>query len=96
MIDPKIVDLLIAERLRAERSLVGSLTTRETEVLAEVATGKSNSAIADSLCLTQHAVEKHTNSLFSKLELGAPGDVSRRVEATLIYLADETLPSTSP
>jgi DNA-binding NarL/FixJ family response regulator len=89
VIDPKIVDALIAERSRVSDSLVGSLTAREREVLAEVATGKSNSAIADSLFLTKRAVEKHINAIFMKLNLRDSDDVSRRVKATLIYLTDE-------
>jgi DNA-binding NarL/FixJ family response regulator len=89
VIDPKIVDALIAERSRVSDSLVGSLTVREREVLAEVATGKSNSAIADSLFLTKRAVEKHINAIFMKLNLRDSDDVSRRVKATLIYLTDE-------
>jgi DNA-binding NarL/FixJ family response regulator len=89
VIDPKIVDTLIAARARASDSLVGSLTSREREVLAEVATGKSNSAIAASLFLTKRAVEKHINAIFMKLNLRDSDDVSRRVKATLIYLTDE-------
>jgi DNA-binding NarL/FixJ family response regulator len=89
VIDPKIVDTLIAARTRATDSLVSALTAREREVLAEVATGKSNSAIADSLFLTKRAVEKHINAIFMKLNLRDSEDVSRRVKATLIYLTDE-------
>src|SRR3954463_1291627 len=89
VIDSKIVDALIAERSRVSDSLVGSLTVREREVLAEVATGKSNSAIAESLFLTKRAVEKHINAIFMKLNLRDSDDVSRRVKATLIYLTDE-------
>jgi DNA-binding NarL/FixJ family response regulator len=89
VIDPKIVDTLIAERSRVADSLVAALTVREREVLAEVATGKSNSAIAESLFLTKRAVEKHINAIFMKLNLRDSDDVSRRVKATLIYLTDE-------
>jgi DNA-binding NarL/FixJ family response regulator len=89
VIDPKIVDTLIAERSRVSDSLVGTLTGREREVLSEVATGKSNSAIADSLFLTKRAVEKHINAIFMTLNLRDSDDVSRRVKATLIYLTDE-------
>src|SRR4051794_13383669 len=89
VIDPKIVDTLIAARSRAADSLVGALTAREREVLAEVATGKSNSAIAESLFLTKRAVEKHINAIFMKLNLRDSDDVSRRVKATLIYLTAE-------
>jgi DNA-binding NarL/FixJ family response regulator len=89
VIDPKVVETLIAERTRAGDSLLGQLTAREREVLAEVATGKSNSAIAESLFLTKRAVEKHINAIFMKLNLRDSDDVSRRVKATLMYLSDE-------
>ena len=59
-------------------------------MLAELATGKSNSAIASSLFLTKRAVEKHINAIFMKLRLRDSDDVSRRVKATLIFLADGT------
>jgi DNA-binding NarL/FixJ family response regulator len=88
MIDPKIVDTLIAERSRETNLLESRLTTREREVLAEVATGKSNSAIAESLFLTKRAVEKHINAIFMKLDLRDSDDVSSRVKATLMYLTD--------
>jgi DNA-binding NarL/FixJ family response regulator len=88
VIDPKIVDTLIAERSRVADSAIGRLTAREREVLAEVATGKSNSAIAASLFLTKRAVEKHINAIFMKLNLRESDDVSRRVKATLIFLTE--------
>jgi DNA-binding NarL/FixJ family response regulator len=89
VIDSKIVDTLIATRTRMSDSLLSALTGREREVLAEVATGKSNSAIADSLFLTKRAVEKHINAIFMKLNLRDSEDVSRRVKAALIYLTDD-------
>jgi DNA-binding NarL/FixJ family response regulator len=89
VIDPKIVDALIAERSRAADSALSELTTREREVLAEVAQGKSNAAIAESLFLTKRAVEKHINAIFMKLDLREADDVSRRVKAALIFLAEE-------
>jgi DNA-binding NarL/FixJ family response regulator len=87
-IDARIIDLLIAERARSAASPVDELTTRELEVLTEVATGKSNAAIAASLFLTKRAVEKHINAIFMKLNLRESEDTSRRVKAALIYLAD--------
>ena len=57
-------------------------------MLAEIAQGKSNAAIADSLVLTKRAVEKHINAIFIKLNLADADDVSRRVKATLLFLAD--------
>jgi DNA-binding NarL/FixJ family response regulator len=92
VIDPKIVEVLVAARSRAERSPLGELTAREREVLAEIAKGKSNTAIAESLVLTKRAVEKHINSIFMKLGLAAADDVSKRVKATLLFLAEADRP----
>jgi DNA-binding NarL/FixJ family response regulator len=89
VIDPIIVDVLIEARSRAAKSQLSQLTSRERELLAEIAAGKSNSAIAESLVLTKRAVEKHVNSIFSKLNLPETHDVSRRVKATLIFLSEE-------
>jgi DNA-binding NarL/FixJ family response regulator len=89
VIDPKIVEVLVTARSQAESSPLAELTPRESEILAEIATGKSNAAIAESLVLTKRAVEKHINSIFWKLGLTNSEDVSRRVKATLMYLADE-------
>ena len=89
VIDPMIVDVLIQARARAAESRLAHLTPRERELLAEIASGKSNGAIASSLFLTKRAVEKHVNSIFSKLNLPETDDVSRRVKATLIYLSEE-------
>jgi DNA-binding NarL/FixJ family response regulator len=68
-------------------SPLAELTPRERDVLAELAQGKSNAAIARSLVLTKRAVEKHINAIFMKLQLGNPDDVSRRVKAALVFLA---------
>jgi DNA-binding NarL/FixJ family response regulator len=87
VIDPKIVELLVETRARAERSPLAELTPRERDVLAELAEGKSNAAIAESLVLTKRAVEKHINSIFMKLGLAGSEDISKRVKATLIFLA---------
>ena len=96
VIDSKIVDALIAERARAVDSRLGDLTAREHEVLAEVAAGKSNAAIAEGLFLTKRAVEKHINAIFLKLNLRESEDVSRRVKAALIFLAEEGRPVSPP
>ena len=90
VIDPKVVEVLVAAKARAERSSLAELTPREREVLAQIAQGKSNNAIADSLFLTKRAVEKHINSIFLKLNLSEAEDVSKRVKAALTFLADET------
>jgi DNA-binding NarL/FixJ family response regulator len=89
IVDTRVVDVLVAETSRAERSSLAELTPREREVLSLIAEGKSNGAIADSLVLTKRAVEKHINSLFSKLGLTDAGDASKRVKATLAFLADD-------
>lgn len=88
VVDAKVVDGLIAERRRAEHSPLTELTPREVEILAYVARGYSNQAIADELVLTKRAVEKHINAIFLKLQLTTSLDISRRVTAALIYLAN--------
>ncbi len=90
VVDPKIIDGLIAERARSSTSALDELTVREREVLAEVATGKSNAAIATRLYLTKRAVEKHINAIFMKLNLREADNTSRRVKAALLFLADES------
>jgi DNA-binding NarL/FixJ family response regulator len=88
MIDAKVVECLIAARRHAEHSRLADLTSRETEILAYVARGFSNQAIADELVLTKRAVEKHINAIFLKMGLSQAEDVARRVKAALIYLAE--------
>ena len=89
MIDPKIVEGLVVARARAQHSPLNQLTPREHEVLGEIAQGRSNAAIGESLFLTKRAVEKHINSIFLKLGLADSEDVSKRVKAALLMLADE-------
>ena len=91
IIDPKLVDALVLGKARLERSPLAELTPREREVLAEIAQGKSNSAVADSLVLTKRAVEKHINAIFLKLGLAFADDVSKRVKATLLFLSENDL-----
>ena len=85
VIDPKVVAPLVLDQ--PERSPLEELTPREREVLAQIAEGKSNAAIAVALVLTKRAVEKHINSIFMKLGLSDADDVSKRVKATLMFLA---------
>jgi DNA-binding NarL/FixJ family response regulator len=66
------------------------VTPRELEILGFVAGGRNNQAIADELVVTKRAVEKHINEIFRKLGLNAVPDISQRVKATLIYLAETT------
>jgi DNA-binding NarL/FixJ family response regulator len=92
VVDAKVVENLIAARTRNKRSALAELTPREGVVLAAVAEGKNNAAIAEGLHLTEGAVEKHISSIFSKLGLSEERAVHRRVKATLIYLAEEREP----
>ncbi|HEX2849538.1 MAG TPA: response regulator transcription factor [Acidimicrobiales bacterium] len=89
VIDPKVVEVLVSARARASRSPVARLTPREREILGEMAQGKNNAAIAAVLVLSERAVEKHINSIFSKLGLGEDVATHRRVKAVLLYLADQ-------
>jgi DNA-binding NarL/FixJ family response regulator len=95
MMDPKIIEPLMHLHSRAERSPLADLTSREREVLAQIAQGMSNAAVAESLVLTKRAVEKHINSIFLKLNLSGAEDVSKRVKATLLFLAEMDQPSPS-
>jgi DNA-binding NarL/FixJ family response regulator len=88
VIDPLVVDELVRARSQERTSGLSSLTPRESEILAEMAQGKSNSAIAAALYVTERAVEKHTNSIFSKLGLSEERDVNRRVKAVLVFLSE--------
>ncbi len=93
VVDPKIVEVLITARERRVESPLRSLTPREREVLGEIAQGRNNSAIAADLFLTERAVEKHINAIFSKLALSEEHDVHKRVKATVIYLAEQSPPA---
>lgn len=88
VIDARIVEALVHANRRPKQSDIDRLTPRELEVLGEMAQGKSNAAIAATLVLSERAVEKHTNSIFSKLGLTEEPDVNRRVKAVILYLHD--------
>ena len=88
MIDPTVIEGLIAADRRRRDSPLDDLTPREHEVLAEMAQGKSNAAIAETLVLTKRAVEKHVGAIFQKLALEDDEVVSRRVTAVLLYLSE--------
>ena len=92
VLDPKVVEALVARKDRMARSPLAQLTEREREVLSEMAQGKNNAAIAASLFLTERAVEKHINSLFHKLGLTEETEGHRRVLAVLAFLREEGLP----
>jgi DNA-binding NarL/FixJ family response regulator len=87
-IDTEVVDALVRGRTRLVDSPLSQLTAREREILAAVAAGRSNAAIAGLHGISVHAVEKHINSIFVKLGLRDDGDTHRRVKAVLLYLAD--------
>jgi DNA-binding NarL/FixJ family response regulator len=91
VIDPLLVDALVKGKAAIERSALADLSPRERQVLAEIAQGKSNAAIADSLVLSKRAVEKHINAIFLKLGLAFADDVSKRVKATLMFLSESEL-----
>ncbi|MCI0424431.1 MAG: response regulator transcription factor [Actinobacteria bacterium] len=87
VIDPAVVDSLLSRKRTVSRGSLGALSDRETEVLAEMAQGKSNSAISEALYISESAVEKHINSILMKL--GLPPDdatLNRRVAAVLAFL----------
>lgn len=86
VIDPDVVDLLIRAR---QGSVLDRLTDRETEVLAEIARGRNNAAVAETLFISEKAVEKHINSIFTKLDLSPEEQTNRRVAAVLTYLAEQ-------
>ncbi len=88
VIDPLVIDELVKSRSSRRTSDLSWLTPRESEILAEMAQGKSNAAIAATLGVSERAVEKHTNSIFSKLGLTEEKDVNRRVKAVLVFLSE--------
>ena len=88
VIDPQVVELLVAHRARLAESPVSSLSPRELDVLREMAEGKTNRAIAEALALSESAVEKHVNAIFSKLGLSEEPQVHRRVAAVVAFLRD--------
>jgi DNA-binding NarL/FixJ family response regulator len=92
VLDPKVVETLVAAKERMSHSPLAKVTEREREVLEHMAQGKNNASIAKSLFLTERAVEKHINSLFHKLGLTEETDVHRRVMAVLAFLRDSDHP----
>jgi DNA-binding NarL/FixJ family response regulator len=88
VIDPKVVDALVAERARDQQSPLAQLTPRERDVLQEMAEGKNNAAIAAALVLTERSVEKVIHSIFLKLGLAWEPAVHKRVKAVVLYLAE--------
>ncbi len=93
VVDPRLVEGLVRSQDRFEHSPLAALTPREREVLAQIAQSKSNAAIAESLVLTKRSVEKYINSIFVKLDLAGAQDVSKRVRAALVFLAEAAPPA---
>jgi DNA-binding NarL/FixJ family response regulator len=91
VLDPKVVEALVAAKDRMAHSPLASLTDREREVLGHMAQGQNNAGIAASLFLTERAVEKHINSLFHKLDLTEEPAVHRRVMAVLAFLREQAV-----
>ena len=87
VVDPGIVERLLSAHARNDRSPLEELTPRELEILALIAEGRSNTAIAAQLVVTKRAVERHINAIFRKLDLEESAEISRRVKAALVYLA---------
>ncbi len=84
VLDPEVVSALLARRRHDDP--LGRLTPREREVLGLMAEGRSNAAIAARMWVTDKAVAKHTNNIFTKLDLPMHTDDHRRVLAVLAYL----------
>jgi DNA-binding NarL/FixJ family response regulator len=88
VIDPKVVEALVAEKAREKESPLAQLTPRERDVLREMAEGKNNAGIAGALVLTERSVEKVIHSIFLKLGLAWEPAVHKRVKAVILYLAE--------
>jgi DNA-binding NarL/FixJ family response regulator len=88
VVDGRVVELLVEQRIRQAESPLSRLAPRELEVLKEMAEGKTNAAIGESLHLSESAIEKYVNAIFAKLGLSEERKISRRVVAVLTYLRD--------
>jgi DNA-binding NarL/FixJ family response regulator len=88
VVDARVVELLVEQRIRQAESPLGRLAPRELQVLKEMAEGKTNAAIGESLHLSESAIEKYVNAIFTKLGLTEERKISRRVVAVLAYLRD--------
>jgi DNA-binding NarL/FixJ family response regulator/DNA-binding SARP family transcriptional activator len=87
VVDPKVVEALVAEKTRREHSPLNELTERERDVLREMAEGKNNAAIAEALRLSERTVEKVIHAIFLKLGLAWETTVHKRVKAVIFYLS---------
>jgi DNA-binding NarL/FixJ family response regulator len=95
VVDSEVVRALIDARSVARDSPLGQLTERELEVLAAMAQGLSNAAIAAATASAERTVEKHISTIFAKLLLADEPDVNRRVRAVLVYLAEAREPGSA-
>jgi DNA-binding NarL/FixJ family response regulator len=86
VIDAKVVEALLGRRARQEESALATLSPRELEVLAKMAEGRTNPAIARTLFMSESTVEKHVSAILSKLGLSEEKEIDRRVTAVLAYL----------
>ena len=87
VIDPLVVEGLLNRQRSSSDRLLDMLTDREREVLGVMAEGRSNAAISETLFISNSAVEKHINSIFTKLALSpSESDTHRRVAAVLAFL----------
>jgi DNA-binding NarL/FixJ family response regulator len=85
VIDPMVIDALVAQRAKSAQSPLATLTARELDVLREMAQGRTNAGIEEALHLSTSTVEKHVNAIFTKLQL-TDAPVHRRVAAVLAFL----------
>ena len=90
VMDPKVVDALVAENARSDSSPLNDLTPRERDVLREMAEGRNNASIAEALFLTERSVEKVIHSIFLKLGLTWETAIHKRVKAVILYLAESS------
>jgi DNA-binding NarL/FixJ family response regulator len=88
VVDPAVVERLVEQRVHQSESPLRALSPREIEVLREMAEGRTNAAIAENLHLSESAIEKYVNAIFTKLGLSEERKISRRVAAVLAYLRD--------
>ena len=89
VIDPKVVEALVAAKGAMHDSPLDELTPRELETLHEMAQGRNNAAIAEALVVTERSVEKYVHAIFAKLGLAWEDNVHRRVKAVLLYLGEQ-------
>lgn len=89
VVDPQVVEALVARRARTRASPLAALNPRELDVLRAMAQGRGNRGIAADLHLSESSVEKHVNAIFGKLGLTAEPQVHRRVAAVLTFLRNE-------